>query len=195
MSRFASRFAVRLLTGLCLLALAACAAGPQVRTNQSPGLDFNQFRTFAFFEPLGTDNAGYSSLVSEQLRLSMRIELESRGFIYDASGDPDLRINFQARLNDRIRVRQQTATVHSTWGGHRRGFYGAWPMYTAPDIDQFTEGTLIIDVVDARRAQLVWEGVATDRVTQAALRDINRALDQTVTEIMARFPILPRSAL
>jgi hypothetical protein len=42
------------------------------------------------------------------------------------------------------------------------GGYGSWPGYGfGPDVIQYTEGVLNIDLIDARRKQLVWEGIAT----------------------------------
>jgi hypothetical protein len=51
-----TRFAL-LLAAVVLL--SACASAPQVRTSGAGDIDFGAFRTFAFFDSLSTDRAGY----------------------------------------------------------------------------------------------------------------------------------------
>ena len=49
-------------------------------------------------------------------------------------------------------------------------------------------GTLNVDLIDAQRKQLVWEGVAKGRVTQKDQTDRQAALRAAVTEIFSKFP-------
>ena len=56
------------------------------------------------------------------------------------------------------------------------------------EIVQRTEGTLGIDTVDRARDQLVWEGAATQRVTDSTRRNQSEVLDVAVSEIFAKFP-------
>jgi hypothetical protein len=56
-------------------------------------------------------------------------------------------------------------------------------------IDQYTEGTLNIDVVDVSSKKLVWEGFMTDRVTQKKLRELETTIDNAVHAIMQCYPI------
>jgi hypothetical protein len=53
---------------------------------------------------------------------------------------------------------------------------------------QYTEGTLNIDLVDAKRRQLVWEGVVAGVVTPDKLADPRPAVDAAVKAAMAKFP-------
>ena len=55
-------------------------------------------------------------------------------------------------------------------------------------VDQYVEGTINIDMVDAQRKQLVWEGVAVGRVTKKTQEDRQAALRGAVTEIFAKYP-------
>jgi hypothetical protein len=49
-------------------------------------------------------------------------------------------------------------------------------------------GTLAVDVIDASRMQLVWEGVAVHRITQSRADNIGPVIDQAMQEIFAQFP-------
>ena len=172
-----------------LLGLAACASGPEVRSMSDPSANFAQYQTFGFADPLGTDRAGYQSIVSQQLKAATRRELEARGLRYDQSS-PQLLVNLNAQLNDKMRVTTTPEPMMAPgYYGYRRGFYQPWPMYTErTDVTQYQEGTLTIDVIDAARKQLVWEGTATKSVTSADMKDVGAALDAVVTAAFKKFP-------
>jgi hypothetical protein len=175
---------------LSLLVLAGCASGPTIRSNVDASVDFKSFRTFGFIEPLATDRAGYQSLISQQLVASAERELVARG-LRRSDTSPDLLVNFSADLDQRLRV-TQTPMVHSrSFNSHRRGFYSTWPMYQQTEIRQYTKGTLGIDVVDAARRQLVWEGFALGRVTQRTTDNLGPVLDAAVVDIFGSFPLQP----
>jgi hypothetical protein len=177
---------------LALLALAGCASTPQVSASFDESADFTRFRSFGFIEPLGTDRAGYQSLVSQQLVAAAQRELEARG-LERVAANPDLLVNFNASLDQRLRVTQvPTAVGVGGFAGHRRGLYSAWPMYRETQIQQYTQGTLVVDVVDAARRQMVWEGLAVGRVTQTSAQDLAPALDRAVAEMFQQFPLPAR---
>ena len=147
---------VRMLLAAAAIALAGCAVGPKITADYDRNADFNAYRTFAFFEQLGTDAAGYESLVTQTLKSAIRREMEARGYTY-AEADPDLRINFNAKLAQQTRVSQTPAPMYY---GYRRGFYGGWGNYGYDTrVDQYVEGTLNIDIVDASASN--WSGKAS----------------------------------
>ena len=45
-----------------------------------------------------------------------------------------------------------------------------------------------MDVIDAAKRQLVWEGVAVSRITQSTAENIGPTLDAAVRDIFAQFP-------
>ena len=53
-------------------------------------------------------------------------------------------------------------------------------------------GTLVVDVVDAARRQMVWEGLALGRVTQTSAQDLAPVLDRVVAEMFQEFPLPAR---
>jgi len=175
--------------GAGFLLLGACASGPTVRTNVDQTADFAQYKTFGFVSPLGTDRSGYRSIVSQHLMDATQRELEARG-LRRLDSAPQLLVNFNARLSDKLQVTPSMAPMHAGgYYGYRRGFYGAWPMYETNTVTQYTEGTLNIDIVDAARKQLVWEGVVTDTVTQSDLNAVQPSLYAAVAAAFAKYPV------
>jgi hypothetical protein len=76
--------------------------------------------------------------------------------------------------------------------GYRGGMYGAWGGYPY-DVDtvDYREGTLSIDLVDARKNQLVWQGVAEGRVSDEVRQNPGPAIDAVIAEIFRNFPNPP----
>ncbi len=170
--------------------LSACASGPQVRVNLDKSAEFSQYKTFGFADPLGTDRGGYQSIVSQHLKDATRQELQARGLRYEAAS-PQLLVNFSASLNEKMRVMSTPSPMLGLgYYGYRAGMYTAWPLYAEQQtVTQYTEGTLNIDVVDAARKQLVWEGVVTDSVTQKDLDQLKTSIDLAVKAAFAKYPV------
>lgn len=189
-----------LVMASALLIMGGCASGPDVRVEYDASTRFTQYRTFGFVKPLGTDRDGYQSILSQRLVAATQRELEARGMRFDSS-HPQLLVNFNAAVTDKVQV----STVPSTMigigvgsGGHRGyydyrvGMYGAWPLYQDQTlVSPYREGTLNIDIIDAARKQLVWEGVVTDIVTQKMLDNLQASIDAAVTAAFAKYPIQP----
>ena len=171
-----------LLPMILALAASACATGPEIRANYDHSADFSAYRTFGYFDKPGTDKAGYESLVTQTLKSATRREMEARGYTYAAT-DPDLLLNFNGRLARHTKVTQYAAPMYY---GYRVG-YGGWGGYQTY-VDQYTEGTLNVDIVDAGRKQLVWEGVAIGRVSDEQRQNREATLSAAVAELFAKYP-------
>jgi len=180
-----------LILSLMVVVLAACATGTKVQTLQAPGTDLSAYRSFAFVDPLGTDRAGYVSLISQQLKFSTRRELELQGLEYvDDASKADLLVNFQAHLDERIRTRSvPDPHMGATFYDYRFGYYSPWPSYTThTEIEQYSEGTLVIDLIDAARNEMVWEGSARNSVNEHNRRNAARLIDDAVVKMFRQFP-------
>ena len=182
----------RLVLSLALLALlAGCATGPTLRSKTDPGADFSQYRTFGWPEEFGTDRGGYSTFITEHFRAATRREMEARGYRY-VEQDPDLVVNFYTRIQERTDTYARSTPapmMGAGYYGYRFGLYTAWPVYaTEVDTVHYQVGTANIDVVDARKRQLIWEGVAEGRLSEQVLRDPKPAIDNVVTELFLKFP-------
>ena len=171
---------------LGLLAMTGCASGPTIRSNVDQSVDFTRFQTFGFMQPLSTDREGFQSFISRDLMAAAERELVALG-LKRTDTNPDLLVNFSANLDQRLRVTQTPQTSASAFGTHRRGFYSTWPSYRT-EVRQYTKGTFVVDVVDASRMQLVWEGVAAQRITQSRADNIGPVIDQAMQEVFAQFP-------
>jgi len=95
------------------------------------------------------------------------------------------------RVKYRSNKRQSTATLVTGYGyyGYRRGLYGGFPAYTN-DVDtvHYKVGTVNIDVVDAKKKQLVWEGAQEGRLTKKVMDNVEAAVNTVVGNIYQQYP-------
>jgi hypothetical protein len=186
-----SRFSVAAAWLLSLLALTACSSTtPDVYSSVAPGSDFRGIQTYGFFEEMSTDRAGYQSLETNFLKVAVAQQLDLRGMHYDPE-NPDVLMNFYIHTADKIRTRQ-TPTMSGGYYGYRGGYYTGYGYGTGYEtrVDQYTEGTLTIDMIDPREKKLLWEGTLTGRLTKKDVQDMETTIDQAVKEIFFKFPVL-----
>lgn len=169
-SRLPRRSLLGLGLGLAAAALlAACAAKPTVHHQQDPAADLSAYRSFAFFP---SADGGYASLLEQRLRQATRRRLEAQHYVYDER-EPDLRVNY------RMQVVEQPV-LQSTPAPGRLGYHG---FSRGIETVQVRQGTLVIDLVDARRNTLVWRGVAEGRLDAKAIDQPWPAVDAAVAEL------------
>lgn len=110
--------------------LAGCAAmKPDIRTDYDRTVDFSSFATYGFPDELGTDRAGYSTLITTHFRQAVDREMQARSYRY-TENDPNLLVNFFANVRDVTTIRSRpNVWVGYGYYGYRYGMYGAWPLY------------------------------------------------------------------
>jgi len=179
----------KVIHSLVLLATASiltgCASGPSIRTNADPTADFMSISTFGFMRPLSTDSGNVQSLLSTQLIAATVDELNKRGWRVDQK-NPDVLINFLFETQEQIRSSNTSASVSTM---HRSGRYGGWgATMSTPTIEQTTQGALSIDMIDPSQNLMIWEGTATNRVTDRLRENQAETVSTFVAAILADFP-------
>lgn len=184
-----NRICLTAVVSLIAALLAACASGPQIKSDYDRTVDFSQYNSYGFFSPLGIEGPNYSTIYGSVFREAISREMEARG--YTRSEQPDLLINVSARLEDKTRVTTTSDPFH-TYYGYRRGFYDPWYGYgwgTTTHVSQYTEGTVNIDVVDAKAKKMVYEGVAVGRLKENRTgEEIRQAINSAVARMFEGYP-------
>jgi hypothetical protein len=163
-----------LLLGLATLTLAliGCAAKPDLSHIQDPNVDFHSYHTFAFLP----DRPGTSpSLVERRLLAATRSQLERRGYAFDEQA-PDVLVNIAAIVEERQGLRVASGNL---------------PGKDGVESEDYRLGRLGIDLIDARRGEVVWHGTAEGRLSAAMLREVGTAADKAVEAVFEGFPIKP----
>ncbi|HLS80816.1 MAG TPA: DUF4136 domain-containing protein [Steroidobacter sp.] len=178
---------------LCGALLAACATtrAPSTRIDYDKSADFSVYRTFGFPAETGTDRGGYSTLMTSYFKNAVTNAMEARGYKYSEER-PDLLVNFYMNTRERTETRRDPM-VSPGYGyyGYRYGLYNAWPMYDHDRTVTYKIGTINVDIVDAEKKQLIWEGVSEGRISEEAMDNPQVTVNAVVTELMRQYPGRP----
>jgi len=183
-----------MVVGASLL-LASCATRYDIRSQMAVSANLTSYHTYAFMAKPGTDKDGYKSLATQALERAVNREMYNRGYTPAAVGsEPDLVINFNIKEKDK--VEGDGLGVGYGWGygfGPRWGYgYGLGLDDYYNGIQTVTEGSLVVDLVDRVRNEVVWSGTAVGQITKKSLDHPDETIDRSVGQIFARYPVKPR---
>jgi hypothetical protein len=183
----------RSLALVAVVLLSACASAPNTYSASAPGTNFGALKTYGFLNEISTDKANYQSLETNFLKVAVAQQMDKRGLRYDPA-KPDVLMNFYIHSQDKIKTRQ-VPTMNTGYYGYRGGYYDDFGMGgTAYEtrIDQYTEGTLTVDMVDAKQRKLIWEGTVSGRITKKDVQNLEKLVDDAVNDVFVKFPIAAR---
>jgi hypothetical protein len=163
---------------LILLFLVASCSSIRVTTDYDTTADFSKFKTFAFYKK-GIDKAEISDLDKRRILRAVESEMLANGFT--KSDEPDLLVNIFAKSTQKVDV-------------YNNSYYYGWhPWYYGPNfgtqISKYTEGTLFIDLIDANKKELAWQGIGSGALsTSGNIAKKEEKIKEFVAEIMAKYP-------
>ena len=169
-----------------------CASGTKIRSDFDRDADFSQYQTYNFYADAGPESTNYQSLFSQYMVTAITMEMDARG--YEKSDDPDLLVNFNAVLRDKTKTTTRPAPVsYRGYYGYRGGYYDPWFGYshssaTETHVSEYTEGTVNIDLVDAKKKKLIWEAVSVGRVREETLLNLEQAVMDAVPRFSETYP-------
>ena len=187
MRSFAMKAAV---VGIAALWLAGCETGPEVRADYDKAADFGKYRTYNFVAATGTGSTDAKSLAQQILQNAASREMESRG--YTKADNADLLINFKGKIEEKTDIESTPAPMYGAGWGYR-GWYGApYGAYgyggTEVSTRRYNVGTLVMDIVDREKKQVVFQGGAEQVVSKKMLEDRETLLNGAVASIFAKYP-------
>jgi len=122
-----------------------------------------------------------SPIVDRRIEGAIETTLRKKGFSQDCA-EPDFRVTFKTVTKTRTRI--EDLSVAPT--PFRRYPYFGYGNFSDLRIDQFEEGSFIIDVIDNMSKELVWRGVHTERLGWDAPDDTE--VQAIVAKLLADFP-------
>lgn len=179
---------------LFLFLLTSCVSSVRVLSDYDKEADFNTFKTYAFYKT-GIDKAQISDLDKKRILKAIETEMAARGFV--KSNDPDILVSIFTK------EREQVDVYNNYWGGglygggfYGRGFYGwGWsPWYYGGgfggnSVSTSTEGSLYIDLIDAKNKELVWQGRGVGTLNNIKkIEKKEERIKEFVSEILQAYP-------
>ncbi|WP_395632808.1 DUF4136 domain-containing protein [Flavobacterium sp.] len=171
--------ATKLLPFVLLLVLASCSS-VSVYSDYDKQVDFTPYKTYAFHKN-GIDKAEISDLDKKRILRAIDETMSAKGFT--KSDNPDLLISFFTKEREEVNVNQFNAGWGYGWGwGWNPFLWGGNTMVT-----RHTEGSLYIDIIDAKKKELIWQGEGEGVLTKD--RDKKEALiKEFVSKILEQYP-------
>ena len=171
--------ATKILPFVLLLVLASCSS-VRVYSDYDKQVDFTPYKSYAFHKT-GIDKAEISDLDKKRILRAIDETMSAKGFT--KSDSPDLLISFFTKEREEVNVNQFNAGWGYGWGwGWNPFLWGGNTMVT-----RNTEGSLYIDIIDAKKKELIWQGEGEGVLTKD--RDKKEALiKEFVSKILEQYP-------
>ncbi len=171
--------ALKFLPLLFLFILTSCST-VRVATDFDKEANFNQYNSFAFFRP-GIDKAEISDLDKKRILRSIEANLTMKGM--SKSEKPDLLVSIFTKERQRVDVYNNNFGYGWGWNPwYYGGFYGG------SNVSHSTEGTLYIDLIDAKTNNLVWQGMGSADLVTYDMEKKEERIREIVTKILAEYP-------
>lgn len=148
-----------------LLLLAACNTTPslEARTDYKQDYDFSGVDKIAI-QPVRRANleaVRISDMQVSRLNNAFRDALQARGMsVVDDNAQADLLMTWHLVTDERTDVRTYNTS----------SFYNCWrcgPTMSNVSVRQYTQGTLIVDMIDPKSLRSVWRSIVQTRLRQS----------------------------
>ena len=170
---------LKILSLLLFFILSSCSS-IKVNSDYDKNIDFTQFKTFAFYKN-GIDKVEISDLDKKRILHSIDEAMTAKGFTKNET--PDLLVNIFTKEREQVDVNR----FNSGWG---YGWGYGWNPYMwggNTSVSRYTEGTLYIDLIDAKKKELIWQGEGEGVLT----KDTNKKdekIKEFVVKILEQYP-------
>ena len=172
------------------LVLGGCASGLQVSQDWNPEIDFSSYDTFALIDeetPRPSDQAFFEARVERALETVM----EEKGLRL-ATSNPDLLVGWDAATEGKMSV---STYGSSYYGGSYRGRYGrsGWGgvgvSTTTTRVNEWDEGTLVIEIIDTNIDELIFTASAQAKLVEnQSPEQRTERINQAVARMLREYP-------
>src|SRR5512143_2366607 len=171
-----------LLAILSVAALAVACSTLQTGADYDPSTDFSRYKTW----DLKDDGSINNPILIRRIESAVGTELAKKGMTRDQR-NPDLWVAVHGRLSKQTQIH----TYDSGWGYGWRWGGGM----TTSTVTEVPVGTLIVDLVDANRKELVWRGTASDTLDpNASPEKKEKNLQEAMAKLLAGYPPAKKGA-
>ena len=165
---------LKFLSLIILITLSSCSS-VMVNADYDKKVSFTNYKSYAYLKS-GIDKAEISDLDKKRILNSIDEVMQSKGF--SKSENPDVLISIFTKERERVDVYQNY------------GFGWGWNPYWGMGYSNVTttpEGTLFIDIIDAKSKELVWQGEGSGYLTKNTEKKDAR-IKEFVSKILEQYP-------
>ncbi len=171
-----------IIISLLLVLATGCSPEIQVYTDYDPDNDRWAYSTFTWNEVSTEretrDPLYYSSLNDKRIRKAVQKELLKRNYQF-VTEKADLLFQYHILVEDK-------SVVATEPFGY---IYGPYWMRKQQHVYTYTQGTLILDLIDTRINQLIWRGWAVSAIDGLDSPErIEKLINEAVQKVFTKFP-------
>jgi hypothetical protein len=174
-----------------VLSLFGCTSQPYVETDYPADYSFASLKSFSVAE---TKQDTQESILISPFTLShvhsaLEGELSKRYQSVETGAKPDFIVSYHIVIEEKIDPRSYDDLYG--FGFYGRSFRQPSPFFygTGRGLRVFNQGSLIIDIVDAKNDKPIWRGVSEKRLSKKMKPQQQReVLSTAVQEVIAQFP-------
>jgi hypothetical protein len=186
-SRRSAFLRILITTLLCAITLFASEA----RNDFDPDVNFSRFKTFSFIGGHELERSGVlaNPVTRERIKNFISGVMETRG-LHEVPPDekPTLHVRYWVSVRQKEEITDVTPPM--MWGGYPAYWTGAWYYsYEEYVIENYIEGTLIIDWIDPGTRDLVWRTFLRQKI-----EDRTEAYKEAKKNLTKAFSVFPPSA-
>jgi hypothetical protein len=170
--------------GALALALVAGCSSMRVDADWNPQAHFDKLSTWGWLpreEGARTAGGVDDPLLHQRIEAAIEDVLAGRGYALAEAAPPDFLVAYHVAIEKQLEAR----TLYSGYNT------GVWigPMWSETYIDEYRLGTLLIDVIEPARREVVWRGRAQARVQEWRSPEQREArVREAVEQVLAKFP-------
>lgn len=168
------------ILAVCVVVLVGVGCSSvSVNHDYDPQVNFSQYKTFSWL-PIPA-KATTNQLVVRRIKDAMTRQLEAKGILL-VSQNSNFLIAMHGTTQEKLDIQD--------WGysSPRAAYWGQRDI----SVQQYTEGTLIVDFIDAQSKQMFWRGVAKGAVDPGASPEKrSKRIDEGVSKLLEKFPPVP----
>jgi len=159
--------------GILLGLLVVSAAAQTVQSDFDRAFRFSNLKTFSFAvqKRAATDPLAGDTLNDGRIRTGLETQLRANGFRMETE-TPDFVIAYYVTSKQRLNVQDYSYGPPRLWGR------------TDIRVNQYAEGTLMVDFIDVRTNQVVWRGRATGALE---LKNIDKNISKSTEKLVKHF--------
>ncbi|GGY66680.1 hypothetical protein GCM10011613_08330 [Cellvibrio zantedeschiae] len=178
---------------VALMCLSGCATKPYVATDYEASYNFAALKSFAVKSAKQDtkENILISPFTLSHIHALVNGELAKRYQSVGESATPDFYVTYHVVMEEKLEPTAYDQMYgFGFWG---RGYRYPSSMFYRPPLDGgirvYNQGSLIIDMVDAKTQQPIWRGVSEKRLNKGLNPQKQREiLTSAVLEVLAQFP-------
>ncbi|GAB4327312.1 MAG: DUF4136 domain-containing protein [Bacteroidales bacterium] len=187
---------IHLILVLFLSGFLLSCSSVKITADYDKTVDFSQYKTFEYYGWAPETDTRLNELDKKRIEDAFANEFYKRGLSYVQSGG-DLVVTLILVIQDKTQT-----TTHTDYGprpGYYGGYYGYGPgwgwgagysrSYTTSY--DYKVGTLVCDVFDKKKEQLIWEGIASKTLDDNT-KDREERIARIVAAMMNKYPLQPK---